>query len=157
MKEPLDELVNALEQATGAVREVLEKADRAGLYYSLPRLAAAEIMRREKRGQLFGADLFSDPAWDILLNLYVSEEAGRVANATSVAIGCNASATVVLRYLEALEEAGHVSRDGTDKRLDRIRLTSEARLKMAAYLLDGRALVSLPRDPRSDARASPPQ
>jgi DNA-binding MarR family transcriptional regulator len=58
---------------------------------------------------LFGPDLFSDPAWDIFLDLYLAELEDRKVLVSSVGRGAIAE-TTALRWLDRLEAAGWIRR-----------------------------------------------
>lgn len=68
-----------------------------------PLSLAQSIYRfRRQREKTFGPKLFSDPAWDILLDLYIAREEGRKISISSACIGSNAPSTTALRHLSVL-------------------------------------------------------
>jgi DNA-binding MarR family transcriptional regulator len=70
------------------------------------------LRARRGRTQLLPAELFAEPAWDILLALYVSHIEGRCV---SVASACDATAVppaTALRWLDRLVVLGLVQRAG---------------------------------------------
>lgn len=82
------------------------------------RFVRAEIKARAARGQVFDTDLFRDPAWDMLLDLYDAHAQGRVTSVSSLCIAAQVPATTGLRYIAAMEKEGFVTRhrDETDHR-----------------------------------------
>jgi hypothetical protein len=80
--------------------------------------------------------LFSEPGWDILLDLYISELMGKKISVTSSCIASCAPTTTALRWLAELEGQGLVSRelDPTDKRRIFVGLTDDGRSRMQAYV-----------------------
>ncbi|WP_420137943.1 hypothetical protein [Sphingomonas sp.] len=64
---------------------------------------------RRKREALLGAGLFADPAWDMLLDLLVAEEAGQTVSISSLCIASAVPATTALRWIKALEQVGYVA------------------------------------------------
>lgn len=78
-----------------------------------------------RRTTLMGRGLFGDPAWNILLDLLLSECEARALCVTSVCIGSRASAATALRYIALLRAKGLIVRipDPTDKRRTYVRLT----------------------------------
>lgn len=78
-----------------------------------------------RRRQLLGDKLFFDPAWNMLLDLFISECAGRRLSVSAVCIGSHSSSATALRYATMLLEAGLVSRvaDRLDGRRVYVRLT----------------------------------
>jgi DNA-binding MarR family transcriptional regulator len=84
---------------------------------TLIKRARRVIAERNKRIEVFGKAMFREPAWDMLLILYVEQNRlrftiGRLADAAG------ASATTALRWLEYLESQGMIRRyaNPTDRR-----------------------------------------
>lgn len=107
-----------------------------------PRAALIERVRieqlnRKRRSKLFamGNDIFSDPAWDILLELFAAELAGHSLNAS--VIGCEAGIpqSTALRWLGLLEKMGLTQRrrDVFDKRRLWVALTLRAKVALESY------------------------
>ena len=61
---------------------------------------------RRRRSAVFGEGLFSDPAWDILLELFAAELDGRMLGLSD--LGHIAPRSTLARWLTALEERGLV-------------------------------------------------
>ena len=59
---------------------------------------------RRARTAIFGADaeLFGEPAWDILLDAAIMEGQGRSVSVTSACLAADVPPTTALRYLSAL-------------------------------------------------------
>jgi hypothetical protein len=77
---------------------------------SLRDLAARKLRVRRRRERELGAHLFADPAWDMLLDLFVQRVDGKTTGVSSACIGSSAPPTTALRYLTMLEDAGLVHR-----------------------------------------------
>lgn len=90
---------------------------------------------RQARGRLFNPDYFGEPAWDILLALYI-EAGARSMNVTSAALVANTPETTTLRWVEALEAEGLIESHthASDKRLRLIRLSLHGCAIMDRYL-----------------------
>lgn len=92
-----------------------------------PLLARTEqIYRaRRKRDKLFDAQLFGEPAFDILLDLFISQRRGRRVSVTSCCIAAAAPPTTALRHIQRLEDALLIERqaDRRDKRRSYVELT----------------------------------
>jgi len=91
---------------------------------------------RRRRIETFGDDtLFGEPAWDILLDLFVAGERGKRVAVTSACIGSGVPSTTALRWLNVLELRGMVERedDNHDARRSFVRLTAKARAMMLEY------------------------
>lgn len=73
---------------------------------------------RMRRNEIVGAPLFRDPAWDMLLELFVAYQNGRPVSVTSLCYASGVPPTTALRHLSRMEEHGLITRDGdaTDNR-----------------------------------------
>lgn len=94
------------------------------------------IKSRRLRDVAFGADIFGEPAWDILLELYLAQQQQR---RTTISDACRASAspqTTGLRWIRLLEERGWVKRhsDPLDGRRVFLSLTNRTNAAMDDYL-----------------------
>ena len=92
-------------------------------------LARTVILMRRRREALFGAEFFSDPAWDMLLNLYFAELRGQRTQVKSVGVNAGIPATTALRWIALLEQRGLIERepDARDRRRILVRLSATAR------------------------------
>jgi len=93
------------------------------------RLAAARRLYRlrRQRGTIFGnAELFSDPAWDILLDLYIAHHENKPVSVSSACIGSASPPTTGLRWLGILATEGLILReaDPADQRRVLVRLSA---------------------------------
>jgi len=115
------------ETATAAVHGSIDPAQDFGAL-------AEEIYRaRRRRDKIFGIPgMFEDPAWDILLDLLISERCGRRVSVKNACIASCVPQTTALRWLSALEKHGLVerSRDVVDARRCFIQLTPLGRRKI---------------------------
>lgn len=96
----------------------------------------AIIRARRLRDQYFGPELFADPAWDILLDLYAARlEKQRVA-VSSLCIAAAVPATTALRWIKTLTDVGLLVRaaDPQDGRRVYIELAPQAAERLGAYL-----------------------
>ena len=69
---------------------------------STAHVVKACIKARSMREQIFGTDIFRDPAWDMLLDLYVNRAEGRDTSVSSLCIAGGVPATTGLRYIAAM-------------------------------------------------------
>lgn len=99
-------------------------------------LAKGIIRARSQRSRFLPSKLFSDPAWDILLELYAAEIAQRRITVGQVCKAANVPATTALRWLTTLEKNGLVRRHGDplDARRFFISLTDSGSVAMAGTL-----------------------
>lgn len=91
---------------------------------------------RRRRGRHLPDDLFGEPTWDILLDLYLAIGEGRRVPTTSACIGAHVPPTTALRWLRILESRGMVERedDGRDGRRTFVRLTPSGLKSMDDFL-----------------------
>lgn len=100
-------------------------------------LSTAKLLMevRKKRDALFGAELFEDPAWNILLDLHESTLRGISLSVTDLCTGAGTSSTTALRRLNSLVTLGLAERvpDSTDGRRVFIRQTRHGAEQMQAF------------------------
>lgn len=90
------------------------------------RRARAAYSRRRQRGSIFGnTELFGEPAWDILLDLYIAHVDEKPVSVSSACIGSASPPTTGLRWLGVLAENNLVIReqDPNDQRRVLVKLT----------------------------------
>lgn len=100
-----------------------------------PRLVRAMIARRQARAKFFDAELFSDPAWDMLLDLTAAHAEHQRVSVTSLCIAASVPATTALRWIKQLVESGVFERiaDSSDRRRAFIALSERSVEAMARY------------------------
>jgi DNA-binding MarR family transcriptional regulator len=83
------------------------------------------IKARRMRERFFPAELFADPAWDILLDLAAAEREGRAVSVSSLCIAASVPTTTGLRWIKAMVDRGLLARepDPDDARRAFIRMT----------------------------------
>jgi DNA-binding MarR family transcriptional regulator len=100
-------------------------------------LEAARAMRRarRRRSRFFLPTMFSDPAWDILLELYIAECEQRRLSIADLSDRSGVPGTTALRWLEAFEKETLVTRrcDPLDGRRVYINLSARGIRAMQAY------------------------
>jgi hypothetical protein len=94
------------------------------------------IRARRLRDQFFRGELFADPAFDMLLDLYAARLEGTRVAVSSLCIAAAVPATTALRWIRALTDRGLFVRsaDPQDGRRVYIGLSDEAARAMARYL-----------------------
>jgi len=107
---------------------------------SPPEIAATEvrstIRARRLRGQFFAPELFADPAWDMLLDLFAAGLERRRVSVSSLCIAAAVPPTTALRWIGTMHEAGLFDReaDPGDRRRAYIVLSDKAQRGMRAYV-----------------------
>ena len=93
------------------------------------------LENRRKRVAIFGAQMFAEPAWDMLLLLYLSGR-GRRQTQSSLCELSGASRSTAMRWIEFLAGRGLVRREDhpTDKRQNFVSLTEKGRHLLDLYL-----------------------
>lgn len=114
---------SALEQSMSPSRKLGELA--RGIYRS-----------RRSRDRILPNELFGEPAWDLMLDLFASECEGRRISVTSACIAASVPPTTGLRWISVLITFGLVARveDPADRRRAYIDLTPRGRSAMVEYL-----------------------
>lgn len=100
------------------------------------RWARRTYRNRRTRAAIIGdEDLFGEPAWDLLLDLFIAAKERKRVPVTSACIGAAVPTTTALRWLAVLEERGLVLReaDPSDARRIFVRLSADAYSRMVAY------------------------
>ncbi|MDR7058544.1 MarR family transcriptional regulator [Sphingopyxis sp. BE235] len=64
------------------------------------------LRQRRMREQYFPADLFADPAWDMLLDLYAAWLERQPVSVSSLCIAAAVPATTALRWIKTMTDAG---------------------------------------------------
>jgi hypothetical protein len=108
----------------------------------LVQVAQSVVRTRRRREALLGPDLFADPAWDMLLDLYIAEMSGGPLSVSTLAAGAAVPATTALRWMGVLQQHGLIWRepDGKDGRRTIIRVAPKAIAAvetMLSHLFDG--------------------
>lgn len=84
---------------------------------------ATQILRsRREREAIFGPGIFADPAWDILLELYVAHLANRKTTLPRLCEAVPVRPTSALRWTRRLEERGWITRTPVRGRRPRVLL-----------------------------------
>jgi len=99
------------------------------------------IRARRLRQRYLGRDLFADPAWDMMLDLYAARLETQTVSVSSLGLAAAVPSTTALRWSHTLEERGIVRRstDPKDGRRIFLSLTEESAAAMEALLLEMRA------------------
>jgi len=93
------------------------------------------LHQRRIRGQYLAADLFADPAWDMLLDLYAAQLEREPVSVSSLCIAAGVPTTTALRWIKVMTDAGMFVRkdDPRDGRRILIGLSEDAGAALARY------------------------
>lgn len=119
-----------------ATVEPMGEAAAEDLRAVLRRSAERILARRRLRDGFFGSDMFGEPAFDLLLDLFVQEIDGSNAYTTNVAVASGAPMTTALRQIAMLVDRGYVRRapDPVDRRRVMLQMTEQGFQTMWDYL-----------------------
>lgn len=143
LQKPLsaEEVAHSIERAISLVEDQAaadqdEDAAATPVAHARPNYLKALVAARADRDAIFQAGLFSDPAWEMMLDLAVAEASGRPISVTSLCIASGAPTTTALRRIDDLKDAGLIDRtpDPRDKRRILVQLTQPGRDRMEAFV-----------------------
>lgn len=132
----LVELTEELGRLAGEIAETEASAPAQALDSEFVRTL---IRKRRKRSAAFGADLFADPVWDMMLDLLAARLDGRAVRTSSLCIAAGVPTTTALRWIRELTERGLFVRvpDPQDGRGVLIELSEDAAERLMEYLAAG--------------------
>ncbi len=93
--------------------------------------AAYSILKaRRSRANFLPAELFHEPAWDLLLELFVADAEGRRLTGREVSDAANVTPSVMSRWLKHLTRLHLIIGDGTGNLDDELTLSATALKKI---------------------------
>ncbi|MBB6123166.1 hypothetical protein [Sphingobium subterraneum] len=103
---------------------------------SMMQVAREMLTARRRRSDYLPADFFGEPAWDMLLDLYIAHHEGKLISVSSACIASGGSATTALRWLARLETLQWVTRisDDNDRRRIYVRITDLAEQAISSWI-----------------------
>lgn len=107
---------------------------------ALGKLAATLVRFRRVRSELLPAELFGEPAWDLLLHLFVADAEGRRVTGRRVCQQSTIPPTVMSRWLMHLAKVGLIVGDGSGDLDDELTLSGDAFHRMEHVLTQADAL-----------------
>lgn len=134
-QEPDSRPANAWDQLQSiGNREARANADDEALY----QIARATMKSRRLRARFMPRPMFGEPAWDMLLALYIVDKRGARETISKLCLSSGAPATTALRWLDYLQQHKLVARrqSSTDRRVVFIDLTNLGREAVEAYFVE---------------------
>jgi DNA-binding MarR family transcriptional regulator len=124
-------------------KENLEKDPEEAENVRFYRTQAAEKIYRNRRMRdslfttNFGVSLFSDPAWDILLDIYINTNKNIGISVSNACLSSSAPNTTALRYITDMVNRGVIERTAhpNDRRVFLINLSAKA-VKIMDIIID---------------------
>lgn len=100
-------------------------------------IARAIYQSRRKRNEHFGSALFSEPAWDMLLVLFIYGDRGDQMSVTKLAEFSESPLTTAIRWLDYLESQRLITRTQcpSDRRKFFVTLSEKGRSTLKNYFL----------------------
>ena len=98
---------------------------------------ARKVMEhRRVRSRFLPAELFHEPAWDMLLALYIAQHDGRTMNVKTLVSYAEAPATTSQRWIDHLHKLGLIDRvtDMVDRRRVEVQLSETGLSAIRRYL-----------------------
>lgn len=99
-------------------------------------LAEQLLQRRQARFDFFPSELFHEPAWDMLLALYIAQTDKKVMNVKTLVAAASAPVTTSQRWIDHLHKLKLIDRvvDFEDRRRIEISLSSTGHDSIERYL-----------------------
>ena len=103
---------------------------------SLVKRARTVFEARQLRSRFFSPSIFGEPAWDVLLVLYIADASDARQTVGKLAASIRLPPSTVLRWVGYLEKERLVERQPhpTDRRVTFIRLLEKGRASLEAYM-----------------------
>jgi hypothetical protein len=124
--EGVDEVARALEGVRDELSRIVARLrtnpdgqiGEAGKWKTEAAFARHLLWERRTRDRAFISNVFGEPAWDMMLDLFAAHEEGRSVSVSSICIAAAVPQTTALRWLAVLEAHGYVLRknDPRDRR-----------------------------------------
>ena len=97
--------------------------------------AATLLGMRRARAEVFPADLFSEPAWDLLLELFVADGRGERLTGAEVSQRCNVPPQILSRWLRVLSQRELIIGDGLGNLADELTLSGAGMAGMERVIM----------------------
>lgn len=110
----------------------------------LVRVAQAILQLRRQRNEEFDSSLFGEPAWEMLLGLYVRDASGTACTLADLVATSNAPPSTAERWLAQLDRLGFVIRRSHpgEAKTEFVDLTVEAKAALERHLAAALKLVA---------------
>ena len=137
LREDFERAALAGTEQTADLQPALNEARQRARYAQLMTIRQG-LMARQQRGRFFNSNLFADPAWDMLLELYAAALTQRKLTVSRLAERSCVPMTTALRWISALEKEGLIERsnDRLDGRRVFLTLTDKGERAMSDYFDD---------------------
>jgi DNA-binding MarR family transcriptional regulator len=105
---------------------------------ALSSVARFSLAVRQERNQHFSPAMFGEPAWDLLLALYVEQAENETPTASMLAKAAGIPITTALRWMDYLEEKRLIERERSsfDRRVSTVTLSESGRIRLEGYFAE---------------------
>ena len=112
----------------------------------ITRFAQSLYKSRRVRARYFDKNLFGEPTWDMLLDIFVHQSSGLQVSVKSLCLASDVPDTTALRWIALLVESGLIARknDERDRRRIFLSLTPRGEAAIRQCLIDIIGLVRAP-------------
>jgi len=112
----------------------------------LAAIASSIYAARRRRNELFDPSLFGEPAWDMLLILFVCKARGDEISTSALCARSNTPHATGLRWIDRLQKQGLVrrTRAAGDSRVMLVEVTANGYSLMRRYVIGGIARFQMP-------------
>ena len=137
LSKAIDQVTQAREdQASTAKGELLPSRELERRAPNLASVALSELTARRSRAAFFRPTILGEPAWNMLLDLFVQQTSGTGVSVTSATIASDAPQATALRYVALMQKEGLIERHSStaDRRVCYLRLTQEGYRRVGTWL-----------------------
>lgn len=147
LRQNWEELASRVAEIEEAARE--NRSDPPALDFDedkLADIAASIYASRKRRVELFSPSLFGEPAWDMLLILFIRRARGEQVSVTKLCACSGTPHSTGLRWIERLQSQGLVKRTRAkaDTRIVWVEISDTGYNLMRRYVVDGIARFQMP-------------
>lgn len=139
----INQIIDELSAIKSNIVEISEKVEneiRSEIFESnddkyLSNFVQRYMENRNLRNKMIHKDLFSDPCWDILIDVFSARLNEKNISVSAVATAGNMPHTTGLRYIDTLEKIGYIyrERDDWDGRRIFVKISDQTYLMMKEY------------------------
>lgn len=127
--------IDDMQASSGSIASLKRAGREPRIVLTAEQVATRAITERRARGQWINGALFSDPAWEILLDLYLEQLRHGGCSLRRMLVGSFLHPNTAKRWLALLEEEGLVERRLDSQATGReLRLTDKGFGSLSCYL-----------------------
>jgi DNA-binding MarR family transcriptional regulator len=134
--EKIHQAIDSVQHALGRIAALASILPTTLAGTTLAAMAERLYQDRRRRAEYFPAGLFGEPAWDLMLALFVAREEGRRLSIAEAYEAAAVKPAAGRRLLAKMEQVGLVSRSGgqEDRRKHYVGLSQNAHERLSDYL-----------------------